>query len=555
MAEQTNFYDKLLGESEGFRGSRLLKKAGIDIVWTLELWSEFQKCKNDPIYFGENYMKIVHVDRGLETIQLYDYQKEIIESVWKERRTIAECARQSGKTTAMTVIILWYVIFHPHKVVAILANRGETAQEILYRIQTAYENLPHWLQQGVIEWNKQKIVLENKSVVFSNTTTKNAIRGYSVNLLFVDEAAHVEGWEEFWGAVSPVVSSGNTTKVVLVSTVNGLNHFYKFTSLARKDTSQFNLVSVKWNDVPGRDEAWKQTALSDLNFDTEKFAQEYENEYLGSSGTLISGSKLKQLVEGIEIPSAQHAGVKMYQQYIKGREYVIVVDVSRGKGLDYSAFQLIDISVMPYRQVVTFRDNFVTPSELAQIVHRFSHMYGGAHVLVEVNDIGQQVGDLLYYDYECENLLFTDNQGAKGKVITTGMKPSTDKGVRTTKTVKNIGCSLLKLLVEQDQLLINDQDTISELSTFSRKGTSYEAEPGHNDDLTMCLVLFAWLTEQQYFKHLTDINTLMKIREQTEAELEDELLPFGFVDTGMPDDSMSADLELHNHSGERWLLA
>jgi len=487
MTKKALKFDDEIGDLEGFRGSKLLKKAGTDIVWTIELWSEFQKCKNDPIYFAENYMKVVHVDRGIETIHLYEYQKEIIRSVWKESRTIAECARQSGKTTALTVIILWYVIFHQHKVVAILANRGETAQEILNRIQIAYENLPHWLQQGVVEWNKQKIVLENKSVIFSNSTSKNAIRGYSVNLLFVDEVAAVDNWDDFWGSVSPVVSSGKTTKIVLVSTVNGLNHFYKFTSLARSGKSEYNLISVTWRDVPGRDEAWKQTTLSDLNFDEEKFRQEFENEYMGSSGTLISGTKLKALVEGIILPSQSQAGVKMYESYIKENEYVIIVDVSRGKGLDYSAFHVINITKMPYKQVMSFRDNFVTPVELAQIVHRFSIMYGNAHVLVETNDIGQQVGDLLYYDFECENLLFTDNQGAKGKVITTGMKTSTDKGVRTTKTVKNVGCSILKLLIEQDQLIIQDQDTINELTTFSRKAHSYEAESGHHDDLVMCL--------------------------------------------------------------------
>ena len=550
-----SFNNVLPYDHSGYRGSKVLKKPGAIIEWTPELAEEFYKCSQSPIYFGENYFKIINVDRGLETVELYPYQHDIINSVWKGRRTIAEMARQSGKTTAMTIIILWYAIFTDYKTTAILANIGSTAQEILSRIQTAYENLPDWLQQGVVEWNKTSMKLENGSVIFSNNTTKNSIRGYSVNLLFIDEAAHIENWDEFWGAVSPVISSGKTTKLCLVSTVNGMNHFHKFTQLTRQGKSEFDLISVKWDDVPGRDETWKQKTLEDMNYDYEKFAQEYENEYLGSSGTLISGSALKNLVEGITIPTNSRHGVNMYHEPIEGHTYVIVADVSRGKGLDYSAFQLIDITKMPYIQALTFRDNMISPAEFAQVIHEFGKKYNDCSILTEINDIGQQVAELLFYDFECENLLFTDNAGSRGKKITTGMKPNTDKGIRTTKTVKNVGCSLLKLMVEQQQLIIHDRETIQEFTTFSRKGVSYEAESGHHDDLTMCLVLFAWLTEQQYFKMLTDIHTLMKLRERTDQELMDDLLPFGFIEDGLEGTNVEEAIELNSMTDERWFLA
>lgn len=460
----------------------------------------------------------------------------------------------SHNTTAITAIILHYVIFNHHKNVAILANKAEVSREILARIKLAYEHLPQWLQQGVVEWNKGSIILENGSRIMATATSSNNIRGFAVNMLFIDEAAFIENWDEFFTSVYPTISSGETTKLILVSTVNGLNHFHKVTQLARQKKNRFKLISVTWKDVPGRDEKWRERTLADMNYDYEKFAQEYENEYLGSSGTLITGSKLKQLVEGIELPSHDVLGLKVYEQYKKGDEYVMVCDVSRGKGIDYSAFQLINISKMPYRQAAVFRNNMITPIEFTEIINRFGRMYGDCAVMIEVNDIGAQVADLLFFDYEYENMLFTATQGSRGKTVTTSLRKTTDKGVRTTLPVKNIGCSILKLLIEQDQLLLYDENTIHELATFSQKGKSYEAEVGKHDDLVMCLVLFAWLTEQQYFKMLTDLNTLMGIREREQKELEDELLPIGFVDRGIAE-NRSLDLELNLHKDENWQIA
>lgn len=543
----------MLTEHEGYRGSSNLKKIGVDLEWNENMLVEIAKCKADPIYFAERYMKVVHVDRGLEQIVLYDYQKDIISSVHNESAVVAECARQSGKTTAITGIILHYILFNKHKNVAILANKADVSREILARIKLAYEHLPIWLQQGIVEWNKGTIVLENGSKIMAAATSSNNIRGFSVNMLFIDEAAFIENWDEFFTSVYPTISSGNSTKLVLVSTVNGLNHFHKITQLARQKKNRFKLISVTWKDVPGRDDKWKDRTLADMNYDYEKFSQEYENEYLGSSGTLISGSKLKELVDGVEVPGYDTMGLKIYDAPIEKHEYVMVCDVSRAKGLDYSAFQVIDISKMPYKQVATFRSNIVTPVEFAEIINRFGLYYGEAAVLVEINDIGGQVSDLLFYDYEYSNIMFTASQGAKGKTITTNLKRTTDKGIRTTTVVKSVGCSLLKLLVEQDQFIIQDHETIHELATFSRKGKSYEAEPGHHDDLVMCLVLFAWFTGQDYFQALTDINTLSRIRERSKQELEDEMLPAGFHQLGLPEDQ-EIDLELDSHNDEHWMV-
>lgn len=523
----------------GYNGNSLIKRQGVGIEWTPELVAEYMKCEQDPVYFIETYMKIINVDTGLVNFKLHEYQKTMIRSMQENRYTIIATARQVGKSTTTCGFILWYAIFNPEKTVALLANKGDTAREILSKIALAYQHLPKWLQQGVAEWNKGSIVLENQSRIIATSTSTDSIRGYSINLLFIDEAAFVENWDEFFTSTFPTISSGKSTKVVLVSTPNGLNHFHKTWKYAIEKRNEYNPIMVRWNEVPGRDEAWKQTTLSGMNFDNEKFSQEHEVEFLGSSGTLIAGWKLKELA--YSEPESQATGIKVYSQPMPDHTYTVVADVSRGKGLDYSAASVIDISKMPYKQVAIIRDNTLSPIEYAQALHRVARSYNNATILVETNDIGGQVADSIFNEFEYDNLLYTQNSGRAGKTVSTGFgtSGSQERGIRTTKVVKSVGCSILKLLVEQNQLIINDFDTINELSTFSRKGSSYEAEPGHHDDLVMTLVLFAWLSDQDFFKQLTDINTLTQLREKTEEELELEMMPLGIITYG--DD---ADLEV-----------
>jgi len=519
-------------KEQGYKGNLKLKKENQAIEWTPKLVEEYLKCSKDPVYFTETYMKIINVDKGLINFKLYPYQREMLKNFADNRFNIITTARQAGKSTTTCAFILWYIIFHPEKTVALLANKGDTAREILGRIQLAYQHLPKWLQQGVKEWNKGSFILENDSRVIAAATSSDAIRGYSINLLFIDEAAFIENWNEFFTSVYPTISSGSESKIILVSTPNGLNHFYSIWVNAREKRNSYHFMQVMWQDVPGRNEQWKNDTLAAMNFDVEKFDQEYNCEFLGSSGTLIAGWKLKELVH--QAPMVEKEGLIQYFQPEEGHVYIIVCDVSRGKGLDYSAFQLVDVSKMPYQQACVYRNNAISPLDYADVIHRTAKAYNNASVLVEINDIGEQVSTSLNYDFGYENVLFTENAGRSGKRITGGFggKKNIDKGIRTTKIVKSVGCSMLKLLVEGNQLIINDFHTINELSTFSKKGNSYEAEPGKHDDLVMCLVLFAWLSEQQYFKDYTNINTLLSLREKTEEDMEQDLSPFGFVDNG-----------------------
>lgn len=518
-------------DPKGYKGNQNLKRPDEIIEWTPELILEWNKCKNDPIYFIETYIKIIG-KKGLQNFTLYDYQKEMILSFLNHRNTVLTCARQSGKSTVTCGFILWFILFNTEKTVALLANKGEIAQEIFGRIQFAYQYLPKWLQQGIVEWNKRSISLENNSRAIATATSGTAIRGFSADLLFIDEAAFVDGWDEFFTSVYPILTEKENSKTILVSTPNGLNHFHSIWANALQGKNNYNPILVTWEQVPGRDEKWKEDVISGLNGDLEKFNQEMCGEFLGSSGTLISGSKLKQLTS--EYPIVESEGLYQFKQPEKNNRYMMVCDVSRGKGLDYSAFQLIDVTSMPYSQVCVYRNNAVTPVDYAEVIFRTAKAYNNAFVMVEINDIGEQVSHELNYTFGYENLLYTENAGRSGKKVTGGFGSgsSVDKGIRTTKIVKAIGCSVLKLLIEQNQLILNDEFSINELKTFSKKRNSYEAETGKHDDLVMCLVLFAWLTTQEYFKAQTDINTLAGLRDKTDEDIDSDLSPFGFVDAG-----------------------
>ena len=514
----------------GYLGNNNLKRIGEQIEWTPDMLKEYMKCAEDPVYFAKTYIKIVHVDKGLVPFEMYGYQEEITEKITNSRRVAVLTARQSGKTTTAMAIILHYILFNEFKTVAILANKGDASREVMARVKLAYEALPKWLQQGIEEWNKGNIALENGCQVLAGTTSSSAIRGKSVNFLYLDEVAFIEGYDEFFASVYPTISSGESTKLLMTSTPNGLNHFWKTCKGAEEKTNGYEFIKVMWNDVPGRDEKWRQETLEALDYDEQKFNQEYCCQFLGSSGTLIDGAKLKELA--YSRPINEGNGISQYEEAIDGHTYAMCVDVSRGKGLDYSTFTVIDITEMPYKQVAVFRDNMIGPIDFASVIYRLGKMYNEAAVLVEINDIGEQVSDTLLMDYGYENMLYTESAGRSGKRISGGFGKAVDTGIRTTKSVKASGCSILKMLVEQNQLILNDYETIQELSRFSRKGNSYEAESGAHDDLVMNLVIFAWLTDQGYFKDMTDINTLVKLREKTEEQIAEEMLPFGFIDDG-----------------------
>jgi len=532
---------------DSYLGNSNLKRANAQIEFTAEQIKELVKCSKDPVYFMKNYVQIVNIDRGLVPFELYPFQQDIVDLVYENRFVICKMPRQSGKTTTVAATILWYVLFNENYNVAILANKMQQAREILSRIQLAYEHLPKWLQQGVLEWNKGNIELENGSKILASATSSSAIRGGSFNLIYLDEFAFVPAnmQQEFFASVYPTISSGTTSKVLITSTPNGLNMFYKIWADSEEGRNNYKRIDVHWSDVPGRDDKWKEETIKNTSED--QFRVEFECDFVGSSNTLISPNKLRTLV--FTNPIDKTDNLCIYELPEPDKTYVICVDTARGQGLDYSAFVVFEVSELPYKVVATYKNNQIIPLLFPEVIKRVGEKYNEAFLLVETNDLGQQVVDILHWDLEYDGVLMVNNSGRGGQTISSGFGGSTQHfGLKTTKTTKRIGCSSLKTLVESDKLVINDFDILQELTTFISKGNSYQAEEGKNDDLAMCCVMFGWLINQEYFKEFCNINIRTMLLNENVKSIEDSILPFGIISDGQ-DQLIEEDGYLVNPNG------
>ena len=524
--------------SDAYLGNPNLKKVNTPQEFSKKQILEYQKCSNDPIYFMETYIRIVSLDDGLVPFKMYEFQRHIVRTIHDNRFTICKLPRQSGKSTTTVSYLLHYALFNPNSNIAILANKSSTARDILGRVQLAYENLPKWMQQGVINWNKGNIELENKSVIVAAATSSSAIRGGSYNIIFLDEFAFVPAniAEQFFSAVYPTISSGQKTKMIIVSTPYGMNQFYKLWTDAENKRNDYVPIEVHWSEVPGRDEAWKEATIR--NTSPEQFQQEFECEFLGSVNTLINPSKIKTLAYMNPIQS--NAGLDVYEDPKKGNTYVCTVDVARGVSKDYSAFIILDVTQMPFKIVAKFRNNEIRPLLFPHTIDQVCKAFNHAHVLVETNDLGQQIAEALQFELEYDNLLMTTQRGRAGQILGAGFSGrGSGFGVKMTKQIKKIGCANIKTLIESDKVIIQDFNIIEEMSTFIRKGQSWQADDGANDDLMMCLVIFGWLSNQPFFKELTDTNARQMLYDEQQHLIEQDMAPFGFVDDGTPDHEKS----------------
>ena len=532
--------------SDFYLGNPNLKNVAQKINWTEDNLTEYMLCKEDSEHFIRNFVKIIHVDRGLVSFEMYDYQKDMVHTFNDNRFVICKMPRQTGKSTTIIAYLLHYVLFNENVNVAILANKGAVARELLGRLQLAYEHLPKWLQQGVVIWNKGNIELENGSKILASATSGSAVRGSSFNIIFLDEFAHVPSniAEQFFTSVYPTISSGESTKVLIVSTPLGMNMFYKMWADAQEKRNNYVPLEVHWSQVPGRDEKWKQETIK--NTSEVQFTQEFECEFIGSTHTLISATKLRTMV--FKTPVFSKNGLDVYEEPIKNALYCMIVDTAQGKDQDYSAISIFDISQIPYRQVAKYRSNKISPMLYPDIIFHIGKKYNMSWILLEVNDVGSQVAETLHYDLEYENIIVSSMKGRAGQQIGGGFAKNIQLGIRTSKQLKRIGCSALKEMIESDKLIISDFDTISELTTFAVKNNSYEAEEGSNDDLAMTLVIFSWLVQQRYFKDLTDLDIRKKLADEQMKALEDDLLPFGIIDDGRDAQTFT------DNSGTTWTI-
>ena len=534
------------GDATAYKMNPLLKQRGVSIDFTKEQVAELIKCSNDPEYFLEHYIKVISLDDGIVPFIPYPFQRNLIDSFHNNRFSICKLPRQSGKSVTVTAYLIHQAIFRDNINIAILANKRETSFELMQKLQTSYENLPKWLQQGVLAWNKGSIELENGSRITASSTSSSAVRGFSYNIVMLDEFAFVPTnvAEDFFSSVYPTISSGKSTKVIIVSTPNGMNHFYKLWNDAEKGRNSYRPTEAHWSEVPGRDDAWKQETIA--NTSEQQFQQEFECDFIGSAGTLIAGAKLKSLTYNDPITSS--GGLDIYEQPIPGHEYLMTVDVSRGMKLDFSAFLLFDITTYPHKLVAKYRNNTIKPMLFPDIITQVAKKYNKAWILCEVNDIGDQVASIIFYDMEYENLLMTSMRGRAGQVLGHGFSGGkTQLGLKMAKAPKKLGCSNLKQMVESDKVLFNDFQIINELTTFVEKRDSFSAEDGCHDDLVMCMVIYAWAVAQDYFKEMTDQSVREELYEEDKLGMEEDMAPFGFIDDGLTEE-----IEVDKKNGLVW---
>ena len=528
-----------------YLGNPNLKKANVSQAFTPDQVEEYVKCSKDPVYFIKEYIKIISLDKGLIPFTMYDFQEDMTRKFHAERFNIAKLPRQSGKSTIVTSYLLWYVLFNDNVNVAILANKAATAREMLQRLQLSYENLPKWMQQGISQWNRGSLELENGSKIMAASTSASAVRGMSFNVIFLDEFAFIPNHiaDQFFSSVYPTISSGKSTKVIIISTPHGMNMFYKLWHDAERGKNEYTTTEVHWSEVPGRDDHWKEQTIK--NTSEEQFRVEFECEFLGSVDTLISASKLRTMV--YDEPIQRNKGLDIFEAAQEEHQYVITVDVARGVSKDYSAFTIIDTTTIPYKMVGKYRNNTIKPLLFPNIIHQVATAYNHAYVLCEVNDIGGQVADILQFDLEYDNLLMCAMRGRAGQVVGQGFSGNkTQMGVKMSTTVKKTGCSNLKALIEDDKLLLSDYDVIAELTTFIQKGQAWEAEDGCNDDLAMCLVMFSWLATSDYFRELHDNDVRHRMYMEQKEAIEADMAPFGLIDDGTEPESFVDD------KGDRW---
>ena len=509
----------MLHQTESYLGNPNVKRDGVLQAWDEPLVQEYARCMKSPAYFAKQYCKIISLDKGLVPFELYPYQEKMFGAFNEHRFNIVLACRQSGKSISACAYLLWFALFHSEKTIAVLANKGATAREMLSRITLMLENIPFFLQPGCKALNKGSIEFSNNSRILAAATSGSSIRGLSVSLLYLDEFAFVERAAEFYTSTYPVISSGKDTKVIVTSTANGIgNQFHKIWEGAVQGVNEFKSFRVDWWDVPGRDEDWKKQTIA--NTSQLQFDQEFGNTFFGTGDTLVNAETLLGFRAQPYIETLESGDLKIYNKPINNHDYIMTVDVSKGRGQDYSTFTLIDISVRPFTQVAVYRNNTISPILFPNIIYKYAKSYNNAYVVIESNDQGTVVCNGLYHDLEYENVHV--ESAVKANAI----------GIEITRKTKRLGCSAIKDILENNKLKIVDEETILEISTFEARGQSYEASDGNHDDLMMNLVMFGYFVSTQYFSDMTDINLKEMLFKNKMKQIEDDVVPFGFIDDG-----------------------
>lgn len=518
----------VVDKSRFYEGNPNIKANGVKEEFTPELLEEYKKCMNDPHYFASKYVKVISLDEGLIPFEPYPYQKKMFDNFKGNRFNIVLACRQSGKTVACVAYLLWYALFQPDKNIVILANKGATARSILSRVKLALENVPFFLQPGCRAYNMGNVTFSHNTNIMAASTSNSSVRGESVNLLYLDEFAFVDNDAEFYTSTYPVVTAGKTTQVIITSTANGIgNTYHKLWTGALQKTNSYVPFRVDWWDVPGRDSDWMQETID--NTSLIQFQQEYGNTFFGTGKTLIDGETLMGLRAENPKEILEGGSMNVYEEVQKDHKYVLIADVSKGLGQDYSTFSIIDIQKTPFKQVAVYRNNSISPFVFPAVIKKYAETYNKAFVVVESNDQGTIVCHQLYHELEYDEMFMKD-------VI-----KEDSIGQDMNRKTKRFGCTGFKDLLENNRLEIVDEETIKEISTFEEKGQSYEASSGNNDDIVMNLVMLGYIMTTPQFKELSNINIRDYMHRDRIREIEEDLPPFGIIDDGLSEDYFEED--------------
>lgn len=401
-----------------------------------------------------------------------------------------------------------------------------------------------------ISENEHELVYDFLNIADTNSFYANGVHVHNCSFLLLDEFAFVPKnmAEDFFRSVYPTISSGKESKIAIISTPYGMNHYYKLWNEAESGVNGYVPNRAYWYQVPSRDEEWKKETIR--NIGEEAFNQEFETEFLGSSGTLIASWKLAAMTYMTPVFEDED-GLKIYYPPEKDHSYIMTLDTSEGLGQDYHALSVFDVTQRPYEQVAVYKNAFLEPLLLPDIIMSICMKYNYSYVLIELNTMGHEVANTLYVDLEYENIMFVTMNGRNGQVLGGGFAGKTQFGLKTSAQSKRISCSLLKTLIENDQLIINDFDTYSEFTTFTRDKNTYNAEEGHNDDLVTTCRLFAWITGQRYFKEEMEQDLRDNLNKNQVDRMEEMLVPFGIIDSGINDEDINDRIERHNVQYDR----
>jgi hypothetical protein len=494
------------GKALAYRSDKSIRSEHQKISLTADHVTEIVKCLNDIVYFAETYCYIQTLGEGRQLIKLYDYQKKLLKQMVNDRFNIVLQPRQSGKSVMSAIFILWSVLFNNDYLVGMCSNTGGNAKEIFGKILLMFKLLPHYIKPGVKEFNKSTLRLSNQSVVMSSNTTADTFRGFSLNLLFVDECAfiHSETWTDFYKSVYPTITSDKTdkSKIIMVSTPNSLNHYYELWLSAKEGRSLYKSFRVYWTDVPRDDqEKFKNETIANTSY--ESWRQEFLCEFLGSAKGLIPPHVLDKLKYKEPIRRGMQDEFQVYHEINPDHNYIVVCDVGEGVGKDFSIANVIDLSTRPFRQAALYRSNTIQLTVFPSVIDTIGKMFNDALVLIENNSIGKHVVLKLWGDIEYDNL-YIDDKGV---------------GLRTTKATKKTGASQLREVLENDILEINSFEAIKELSNFVARNGSYAASAGNTDDIAMTFVIFAYFQSSEYFKESYDTEFIEEIYDKKSEDV------------------------------------